>query len=48
MFIAELLDVIGADPAEIDLVLTWVRLDPDLVAAIAGEFPAPPIDLMAA
>jgi hypothetical protein len=47
-FVAELLDSIGANPAAIDLVLTWRRqLDPDLIAAIAGEFSLP-LDLVAA
>ena len=46
-FVAELLDSIGADPAAIDLVLTWRRqLDPDLIAALAGEFSLP-LDLVA-
>ena len=39
MLCAELLDHVGTDLAAIDFVLTWVRLDPDLVRAIAGEFP---------
>jgi hypothetical protein len=34
MFVAELLDHIGADPTAIDLVLTWVRLDPDVVRTL--------------
>jgi hypothetical protein len=47
MFVAELLDHIGADPTTIDLVLTWVRLDPDIVRTLAGEFPPSPLDQVA-
>jgi hypothetical protein len=47
MFVAELLDHIGADPTAIDLVLTWVRLDPDVVRTLAGEFPPSPLDQVA-
>jgi hypothetical protein len=34
------LDGIGADPAALDAVLLWRRLDPDVVAALGGnDFP---------
>ncbi len=49
MFVAELLDRLHADPLTIDLVLTWRRgLDPEVIAAIAGEFPRRPLDLVEA
>jgi hypothetical protein len=39
-FVAELLDGLGADPAALDAVLPWRRLDPDVVAALGGtDFP---------
>jgi hypothetical protein len=45
MFVAELLDGIDANPAELDLVLTWLGgQDPDVVAAIGGDFPRPPLN----
>ena len=45
--IAELLDVLGADPTCLDVVLQWRRLDPDLVTALGGDdFPRPPLDLV--
>jgi hypothetical protein len=47
MFVAELLDAIGADPTAIDLILTWVRLEPDVVRALASDFPPPPLDEVA-
>jgi hypothetical protein len=34
-FVAEMLDAIGADPASLDCVLTWCRLDPDLIALVS-------------
>jgi hypothetical protein len=40
MFFAETLDCAGADPALLDLALTWCAgWDPDVVRAIAGDFP---------
>ena len=46
-FVAELLDAIGADPASIDHVLDWRRLDSELVAALGGsDFPRLPLDLV--
>lgn len=47
MFIAELLDEHGIPPQVLDCVLTWRgTLDPDLVRALAGDFPPPPLDLV--
>jgi hypothetical protein len=48
MFIAEMLDQHGVDPQWLDLVLTWRTLDPDVVRALAGDFPRPPLDEVAA
>jgi hypothetical protein len=37
---AELLGRIGAEPAMLDTVLDWQRLDPDVIAALGGgDFP---------
>lgn len=45
---ADLLDHVGADPAALDFVLNWCILDPEFVAALAGEFPGPLLDLVRA
>jgi hypothetical protein len=40
MFFAEMLDCAGADPALLDMALTWrAGWDPDVVRAIGGDFP---------
>ena len=44
MFIAKMLGAIGADPASLDCVLTWCRHD--LIAVLAGDFPAPSLRLV--
>ena len=41
---AELLDRLGADPAMLDLVLRWQRLDPEVIAALGGD-DFPPVRL---
>jgi hypothetical protein len=44
---AEALDATGTDPALLDHVLTWLNLDPDLVATLDGsDFPPPSLDLV--
>jgi NAD(P)H-flavin reductase len=48
MFVAELLDEQGIPPQVLDRVLTWCTLDPDVVRALAGDFPPPPLDEVAA
>ena len=44
--IAEMLDFIHAPPCEIDFVLSWCPLDPDLVRAIAGDDFLTPFDVV--
>jgi hypothetical protein len=46
MFIAELVDRLGADPTAIDFVLRWRTLHPDIVRALAGDFPPPPLEVV--
>ena len=48
MFVAELLDEHGITTRELDRVLTWFTLDPDVIRALAGDFPPPPLDEVAA
>jgi hypothetical protein len=43
--LVELLDAHGVPPAALDLLLTWRRLDPQLVAAVgADRWPPQPLD----
>jgi hypothetical protein len=46
MFVCELVDALDIDPMALDWVLTWRRgFAPEIVAAIGGEFPPPPLHL---
>ena len=43
---AELLDERGADPRTLDSVLRWRTLHPDIIRALAGDFPSPPLEMV--